>query len=161
MIGSWDDCVLIADAQKKDAHDPRNKVNDVFDFAFEQVVTRFNTFLSRSGNDGFGMVVQDRNETASDRLTWLMRRFHERGTAFSAIPRIVETPLFVDSALTSMVQLADICSYATRRFIENGEEDLFNRIYSRFDRSGGKLVGLRHYTAKAQCSCRICIDHGR
>ena len=160
-IGSWNDCVLFSDAQQKNAHDPRNKVNDVFDFAFEQVVTRFNTFLRRGNNSDFGMVVQDRNETASDRLTWLMRRFHERGTSFSHISRIVETPLFVDSALTSMVQLADICSYATRRFIENNEHDLFDRIYPRFDRSGGKLVGLRHYTGKSQCSCRICVDHGR
>lgn len=161
LIGGWGDCFLFADAQRKDSHDVRNKINDVFDFAFEQVVTRFDTFLSRGSDEEFGMVVQDRNETASDRLTWLMRRFHERGTAFSAISRIVETPLFVDSALTSMVQLADICSYATRRFIENNEADLFDRIYSRFDRVMGKLVGLRHYTGKTQCSCRICVDHGR
>lgn len=160
-IGAWSDCALFSDAQRKDAHDARNQVNDIFDFAFEQVVTRFNTFLKRGGCNDFGMVVQDRNETASDRLTWLMRRFHERGTSFSEISRIVETPLFVDSALTSMVQLADICSYATRRFIENGEADLFDRIYPRFDRAGGKLVGLRHYTGKAQCACRICVDHGR
>jgi hypothetical protein len=161
LIGSWDDCILFADAQKKDAHDVRRKVTEIFDFAFEQVVTRFNTFLSRGSDKGFGVVVQDRNETASDRLTWLMRRFHERGTTFSTIPQIVETPLFVDSALTSMVQLADVCSYATRRFIENGERDLFERVYARFDRSTGKLVGLRHYTGKQDCACRICVDHGR
>jgi hypothetical protein len=83
------------------------------------------------------------------------------GTTFVAIDRIVETPLFVDSELTLMVQLADLCAYATRRFFENGETDLFDRIYPAFDRVGGKVVGLRHYTGKNKCKCRVCVDHGR
>jgi hypothetical protein len=158
-IGSWTDVVLFADAQRKDSH--VGSPEKLLSFAFEQIVTRFHHFL-RSRNDGaVGLLVQDNNPTAAKQLTSLMRRFHDQGTKWSGIELIVETPLFVDSELTSMVQLADLCSYAVRRFIENSEHDLFDRIYPRFDRAGGRLVGLRHYTAKNPCSCRICTDHGR
>jgi hypothetical protein len=131
-------------------------------FAFEQVATRFHHYLVDTAQPGaVGLLVQDNNDTAATHLTGLMRRFHEQGTAFSFIERIVETPLFVDSELTAMVPLADLCSYAVRRFFENSETDLLDRIYPRFDRAHGKLVGLRHYTAKQPCSCRVCVDHGR
>jgi hypothetical protein len=91
-----------------------------------------------------------------------MRRFHKLGTAWVNIERIVETPLFVDSHLTSMVQLADLAAYAVRRFYEHGETDLFDRLYVKFDRvSDGTVVGIRHYTGKEACQCRVCSDHGR
>lgn len=136
---------------------------EAFGLAFEQVVTRFHAYLEAIGGDSLGLLVQDNNETAAAHLTSLMRRYHADGrTRWGAFRRIIETPLFVDSQLTSMVQLADLCSYATRRFFENGETTLFDLIYGRFDRSGkGKLVGLRQYTGKRTCNCRVCVDHGR
>jgi hypothetical protein len=124
------------------------------------VVTRYHHFLVRLGVDA-GILVQDQNETSERRLTQLVRRFHRHGGTWATFTRLVETPLFVNSELTAMVQLADLCSYATRRFFENSETDLFDRIYGRFDVSGGKTVGLRHYTGSQQCRCRVCKDHGR
>ena len=90
-----------------------------------------------------------------------MRAFHRTGTSYSRIPNIVETPLFVDSKLTSMVQAADLVCYAVRRFVEKQETDLFDRLYGAFDRNGGILVGLRHFTGPRACSCKICMDQGR
>ena len=159
-IGAWQDAVLFADAQQKSAHLDSAADTLIMDHAFEQVVTRFHTYLSHKDID-LGMLVQDRNDTAAIRLTQLARRYHATGTRYSAVSRLVETPLFVDSKLTSMVQLADLCSYAVRRFFEKNETELFDRIYPRFDRSGGRLVGLRHFTGKQRCDCRVCRDHGR
>jgi hypothetical protein len=159
-IGSWDDVVIFADAQRKSAHSIVNTGDRLLEFTFEQVVTRYHHYLSRSDIE-LGMIVQDRNDTAAHRLTTLARRYHRSGTPWGQIGRLVETPLFVDSQLTSMVQLADLCAYAVRRFFENQEEDLLDRIYPRLDRYQGKLVGLRHYTGKQACDCRVCIDHGR
>ena len=159
-IASWNDAYIFADAQMKSASRPGTAAEQIFDFAFTQVVSRFDTFLTTTGSE-FGMLVQDRNDTAANRLTYLMRKFHRDGTNWSEMKRLVETPLFVDSELTSMVQLADICSYATRRFFENAETDLFDRIYPRFHRNKGKLVGLRHYTGRQTCTCRVCADHVR
>lgn len=159
-IGTWSEAVLFCDAQMKAASSgPPEKI---MGFAFEQIVTRFHHFICATNQDqAVGLLVQDNNKTAATHLTDLMRRFHQQGTAFSNIDRIVETPLFVDSELTSMVQLADLCCYAARRFFENGETNLFDRIYDRFHRANSRLVGLRHYTGKFPCSCRVCQDHGR
>lgn len=157
-IGSWGDTVIFADAQRKAAN--TGDADRVLEHAFEQVVTRFHHYLERQSID-VGLIVQDQNETAARRLTQLARKYHTRGTTYSQVSRLVETPLFVDSRLTSMVQLADLCAYAVRRNFENGETDLLDRIYGRFDRAAGRLVGIRHYTGKQACSCRVCVDHGR
>lgn len=158
-VGSWDEAWLFGDAELKAVH--TGTPERLFAYAFEQVVSRFHHYLEYYSQEAVGLIVQDNNETAARHLTNLMRRFHDRGTTWVQIPRIIETPLFVDSRLTGMVQLADLCAYATRRFFENGETDLFDRIYPRFDRVNGRLVGLRHFTSKTPCSCRVCVDHGR
>jgi len=158
-VGAWDEVRLVADAQQKAAH--VGSTDTLFGFAFEQVVDRFHKYLQSHGADEIGMLVQDNNETAANHLTELMRRFHRQGTKWTWIEQIIETPMFVDSQLTAMVQVADLCAYAVRRFFENNETDLFDRIYGRFDRVAGKVVGLRHFTGKIPCSCRVCVDHGR
>jgi hypothetical protein len=162
MLGSWTDARLFADAQRKPDLSSSQRARSR-ETALEQVTTRFNTFLSKTqGGDGLGIVVHDQHQAESVHLTTLFREWHEKGTKFSHIPRIAETPLFVDSSLTLMVQLADLAAFAIRRFFDRGEVDLLDRIYGRFDRDRwGKVVGLRHYTAKASCTCRACKDHGR
>ena len=87
-----------------------------------------------------------------------MRTFHKQGTFWTNIDNIIETPLFVSSELTSMIQLADLCSYALRRYIENGETTLFELIYPKGDRKDGKCVGIRHFTEPV-CTCEICKNH--
>lgn len=165
VVGGWDKCVLFADAQDKSATRGRGPAADlgqkIADYAFEQVVTRFHTFLARAHPRELGLLVCDQNQAVSTHLTDRVRRFHRTGTLWSTIPQIVETPMFVDSRLTSMVQVADLVSYAIRRFIEKGEADLLDRLYTRFDRANGKLVGLRHYTGSTACTCRFCQDHQR
>jgi Protein of unknown function (DUF3800) len=89
-----------------------------------------------------------------------MKKFHQSGTLWTSIENIIETPLFVDSSLTSMIQLADLCSYALRRYCENGEEELFKLIFSRADRKDGTVVGVRHF-APSGCECLICKNHGK
>lgn len=133
-----------------------------FEFAFRELVQRYEYFLRHRGaaigQSLIGLIVQDNNDTMARRLTGMMRRFHAEGTRWTHIDHIIETPLFVDSHLTSMVQMADLCGYATRRFFENSERDLFDRIYPRFDRTNHGVVGIRHYTA-AGCACKVCRDH--
>jgi len=156
LVGDWEDCRLFGEA-----HDKKCSSGDkAFEMAFEQIVTRFNRYLSQAAGT-MGLIVQDHNETICRKLTAKMRDFHQRGTLWAKIDNIVETPLFVDSQLTSMVQIADLCAYATRRFFEKGEAELFDLIYERFDRHKRKLVGLRHYTGIQNCLCRVCRDHGR
>jgi hypothetical protein len=157
VIGSWADGRLFIEAQSK-----RHTGGSArFDFAFEQVVSRFDTFLKNSGGAN-GLLVQDNNQTVELKLTEAMRRFHQMGTEWTKIGHVIETPLFVDSALTSMVQMADLCAYATRRYFEKGEADLFDRVKALIDsRADGTLVGIRHFTGKHRCTCEVCVQHGR
>jgi hypothetical protein len=58
-----------------------------------------------------------------------------------------------------MVQMADLCAYATRRYFENNETELFDRISQRFDKANQKVVGLRHYVGAKDCKCKVCAAH--
>jgi len=169
-IGSWNDARLFAEAVDKRVVDP---VADLFEGAFEQLVSRFDTFLknrekkriNRGGAstpksiENRGLIIQDNNQTVAKNITAAMRRFHLQGTLWARVDRIIETPLFVDSSLTSMVQMADLCAYATRRYFENRETDLFDRISVRFDQANQKVVGIRHYVGSKACPCRVCAAH--
>ena len=66
--------------------------------------------------------------------------------------------MFVDSELTRMIQIADLCAYALRRYVERGETELFDPIFTRADRVRGATVGVRHYSPPS-CDCIICRNH--
>ena len=157
-VNGWDDCALFAEATDKTVFGRVPPATPPFEEGFTQVVSRFHRYLE--AEQELGLLVQDNNPTVARRLTELMRRFHEAGTRWTALPRIVETPLFVDSQLTSLVQMADLCAYAIRRYFENGERLLFDKILARFHRVGGRMVGARHYVgALRRCNCEFCRQH--
>lgn len=162
LLGGWEDVRLFAEAQMKSELTP-TKRRRARGNGLEQVTTRFNTYLDNvHGADALSVIVHDQHQAASTNLTVLFRKWHENGTRYASIPHVTETPLFVDSSLNAMVQVADLVAYATRRFFDKGETDLFDRFYGRYDRTpGGLLVGLRHFTARRDCACRVCEDHGR
>ena len=160
-VSRWGFARLFAECVDKLHFDPSRAMQTIDEQAFEQVVSRFEKFLGNiesAGQSNYGLLVHDNNHAVAKRHTALMRRFHQAGTHWTTIERIIETPLFVDGSLTSMVQVADLCAYALRRFVENQEVDLFDRIFSRADRSGGAVVGVRHFSPES-CSCKICVNH--
>jgi hypothetical protein len=162
IIGNWGFARLFAECVDKIHFDPYRIKESVDEQAFEQLVSRFEQFLKViqvfQQPKIYGLLVHDNNETVAKRLTELMKTFHSSGTLFTQVENIIETPLFVSSELTSMVQLADICAYALRRYLENKEESLFNHIFKRADRKGDVVVGVRHFTSTS-CSCKICTSH--
>ena len=143
---------------------PLSEQREINEQALEQVVSRFENYLriiSDPQKPSLGLLIHDNNQTVCKKHTALMKRFHRSGTLWTNIRHIVETPLFVSSELTSMVQIADLCAYAIRRYIENNEEELFDLIFVRADRkdnwekTANKVVGVRHYSSLG-CSCKIC-----
>ncbi len=163
-VAKWSDVRLFADCIDKTFFDPQKAGHSVGEEAFDQLISRFNTFLenkSRSPNSNqknLGIIVHDNNvEVAGERMK-MMRNFFSTGTKYRKdIDNVIETPLFVDSNLTSMVQIADLCAYALRRYIENRERNLFDRIFRRADRKNNKLVGIRHFTdPNLKCDCDLC-----
>jgi hypothetical protein len=159
-ISGWMDVRLFADCIDKLHFDPTLVNRPVDEQAFEHVVSSFERYLTGIDGPGnppksYGLMVHDNNETVAKKHTELMRRFHQQGTLLNPVERIIETPLFVDSRLTSMVQIADLCGYALRRYLENQESELFSRIFARADRAQGTVVGVRHF-APVSCGCEIC-----
>ena len=162
-IGSWPFARLFAECINKIHFDPTKTEREVDVQAFEQVVSRFQQYLQReypADKAGLGLLVHDNNDTISRKHTSLMRDFHSNGTLWTSVDRIIETPLFVDSGLTRMIQIADLCSFALRRFVENGETALFAKVFAAADRIGTRVVGVRHFAGLA-CRCAICDAHHR
>ncbi|MBZ0273946.1 DUF3800 domain-containing protein [bacterium] len=157
-IGLWSELRVFAEAISKPDFNWQGTASP-YEIAFEQIISRFDIMLANFNLNG--LIIADNNDTAAPRLTRLCRLFHERGTFYREIRQVIETPLFVDSALTTMIQMADLCAYALRRYIENEEDDLWRHIEPRVDRRGTQLVGLRHFTGRRKCRCPLCIAHGR
>ncbi len=159
LVGSFSFARLFGEAIDKIHFNPNKSKLSVDEQGLEQLVSRFEQYLKiRSkvlNDDVYGVLIHDNNETVSRKHTDLMKRFHRYGTLWTSIEKIIETPLFVNSELTSLVQIADLCSYSVRRYLENGETNLFNKIKKRIDRKNNKIVGIRHFTSSS-CQCELC-----
>ena len=123
VVASWSDARLFAECIDNQFFDParaypRRSANEQ---AFEQVVSRFEQYLQNLGTaarPAYGLVAHDNNQTVARRHTQMMRDFHADGTFWTNVRHIIETPMFVDSELTRMIQIADLCAYALRRYLE-------------------------------------------
>lgn len=162
-VSGWSFVRIFAECIDKAHFDAGVAKVSVDEQALEQLVSRFEHYMSnvenaKPENKVHGVLIHDNNETVAKRHTELMQKFHKRGTLWTKIKHIIETPLFVNSELTGMVQIADMCSFILRRYLENGETTLFNIIEKRFDKAHGKIVGVRHFSDPA-CDCEICRHH--
>jgi len=163
-IASWSNARLFAECIDKLYFDPLRSKLTIDEQGLEQIVSRFQTYLTiytaSSCSKQYGLLIHDNNQTVAKKHTNLMKKFHRDGTFWVNLDNIIETPLFVNSELTCMIQLVDVCSYALRRYLETQEDDLFDIIYTRGDRStrNGKCVGIRHFTEPG-CKCKICTNH--
>ena len=158
MVSDWNFSRLFAECIDKIYFDPSIHGASADEQSFEQVVSRFEQYLqitSTPDDPNMGMLIHDNNPTVAKKLTDIMTRFHDAGTLWTKVKNIIETPLFVDSKLTAMVQIADLCSYALRRYLEKGETALFNNVYNRAERKDGRVVGVRHFSERT-CTCLIC-----
>jgi Protein of unknown function (DUF3800) len=162
VVGGWGFARIFAECIDKSHFNPVKTTRPVAEQALEQVVSRFDRYLQNTAEDrekNYGLLVHDNNPTVAQRHSELVREFHRAGTLWTNVTSIIETPMFVESSLTRMIQVADLCAYALRRYCENQEGDLFTRIYPRADRiSGGTVVGVRHFSTHS-CACEICKNH--
>lgn len=152
LIGSWGDLVLFGEVVDKSVSQPFTADES----AFEQVLTRFEAFLLRRHSPG--IVAYDANETIVERYTHLMDLFQRTGGIWRRFVQITAHPFFVGSDTSDMIQVADVVAYGLRRYCENGEWGLLQSYFSRFDRRGNRLVGLRHYRGGRHCACMICRE---
>ena len=136
--------------------------NDPVEYAFEEICNRFNLFLKRlyreKGNPQRGLIVMD-DSHYENTLQGLARRFREEGTRWGKLRNIAEVPLFVDSAASRPIQIADLLAWAVWRRYEHNDTRYFDRIVDRFDKEGGVFHGLVHRRHAADnCYCPACLS---
>jgi len=173
LAGSHDGIRLFGEVIDKRYASERSGSQDVMRQAFTQVVTRFDHFLkwlnetNAPGRVDNGLLLMDREPTYEVRLSRILEEYRSQGHPWGELRHVLETPFFVESASVSAVQLGDLCAYAVRRYVEcagapgSPEEANFRRIWARFDRSGPRLHGLRHFCPPGSCSCLICEERRR
>jgi hypothetical protein len=162
-IGSWRFSRLFAECIDKIFFNPKRSALSTDEQSFEQLVSRFEKYLrcapkSPPDRKNYGLLVHDNNDTIAKKHTQMMKQFHKYGTLWTTIDNIIETPMFVNSELTSMIQLSDVCAYSIRRYLENDEDELFDEIFKRADTRGKTVVGVRHFS-RQDCKCKICKAH--
>lgn len=129
--------------------------------AFEDLCQRFDYFLSRlrqQGDQQRGMIILDKT-TRETSLQQLSREFRKVGTRWGSLKNIADTPFFVDSRASRLVQLADHVAYAVFRRYNTGDAQYMDIVASRFDEADGVYHGLSHKHAdRLTCTCHGCLS---
>lgn len=132
--------------------------------AFEDLCQRFEFFLARqrqAGDPQRGPLILDRT-TREPTLQRLSREFRKVGTQWGVLRNLADTPLFVDSRASRLVQIADHVAYSVFRRYSSGDAqyfDIFDIIASRFDEADGVIHGLVHKNAERfACLCPACLS---
>lgn len=162
-IKSWTFIRIFAEIiDKNEYHPPQPDLTPATQ-AFERIVTRIEKYLSHISNDQkeYGLLIHDECESVQASHVCNMRQYQRRGTFKSDIKHIIETPLFVSSRYTNMVQIADCCAYALRRYYDSEDTSLYTVIKTRADKIGADVVGFNHYTFNGNCTCDLCISKRR
>ncbi|MCA3538976.1 MAG: DUF3800 domain-containing protein [Rhodobacter sp.] len=137
---------------------------DPVEFAFEQIVARFDTFLKRQfhrGNPQRGLIILDKS-TMETRLQTLARDFRKNGHRWGVLSNLADVPMFVDSAATRAVQFADLVSYSLWQRFERGDTAFLDVVKHSFDAEGGVVHGLLYKALPGTaCDCPYCRTRTR
>jgi len=145
-------------------HKPSFPHHDPFERAYEDFFARCNGFLGRLASRGdrhrcIAIADRSRLEPFVQRF---MRSWREEGASTGAaigpMTAYAEVPLFVDSAASRLVQLADFVAHWVYRAYEAGDAGVLDRMLPAFDADGGRKHGLVHLVGRyreCQCAARM------
>ena len=138
---------------------------DPVEYAYEEICSRFDLFLSRmwarNANQQRGLIIMDESHY-EETLQGLARHFRESGARWGNLHNLAEVPLFVDSAASRLIQLADLLAWSVWRRYEYKDTRYFDSVVERFDTEGGVIHGLVHRkSTKEKCACPACMSRTR
>jgi hypothetical protein len=134
---------------------PGKTGTELYEYAFEELVSRFDLFLRRrhaeqQASKGL-LIVDPCNSSLTAALKAALQRFQATGTRWANVYNVVETVLFLESHESPGLQMADLCSYAVWRLVEAGDETLARQLATAFDRepltsvkNAGKWHGIKY-----------------
>lgn len=119
---------------------------DISENLFTQVASRFDMFLKRkyykNNNKERGIAIFDKCTTEYDIQRW-SHIFQDTGHQWGdRLRNLAEVPLFLDSKMSRLIQLADIIAYSLFRKYEHNDDQYFSIIKDCFDQEGGVTHGL-------------------
>ena len=142
-------------------HKPSFPNRDPMGVAFEDLCSRFDRYLQRlraNGDRQWGLVILDKSAYETT-LQQMAVEFRTLGTQWGVIRNLADTPLFVDSRASRVIQLADHVAYAVFRRYQSGDAQYFDRIAAKFDAEDGIIHGLAHKEiGNTQCMCIACLS---
>jgi len=127
--------------------------------AYESISQTFNNHLEFDCNPPEkGMIIID-NTSYETGLQNLAAEIRKTGNKIGQYNKsIIEIPLFVDSKVSRLVQLADHIAYAVFRRYNAGDINYFNVIENRFLIKDGVMRSLSHLcVAYYSCMCPACL----
>ena len=134
---------------------------DPMELAFEDLCSRFNLYLNRLRSQGDrqrGLLILDESAHKTT-LQRMAREFRTLGTQWGIIRNLADTPLFIDSRASRVVQLADHVAYAVFRRYNARDTSYFDVMSSKFDSVDGVVHGLSHKQRRdPNCMCIACLS---
>ena len=142
-------------------HKPSYPNRDPMEVAFEDLCSRFDLYLQRlsgSGSGQRGLLILD-NSAYETTLQRMSVEFRTLGTRWGVIRHLADTPFFVDSRASRVIQLADHVAHAVFRRYQTGDTQYFDRIAHKFDAEDGVVHGLVHKEpGRRDCMCIACLS---
>jgi len=130
----------------------------------EEMAGHFDAYLqgleiaATSGEKQRGLMIFDQSRHEKT-VQALMTQYRTTGASFGKIRHLAEVPLFTDSKITRMLQLADFVAYALYKRYESSFAQFFDMIIPRFYEAGGKIHGLIHLNLNHKtCYCPGCFS---
>jgi hypothetical protein len=133
-----------------------------FETAYGELLHLFDSSLRagrRRGNPHNGILIADRGKYENRLEDWVQlarSRFRRPTQDARRLHALAETPFFVDSKSTRLMQLADLVAHAFYRAYNAEDWDWASRLLPGFDRP--LLSTLLHFTTAGSCACRPCVD---
>ena len=119
---------------------------------------KYLTRLRDAGDRQRGLLILD-NSSHETSLQRLANEFRAYGTRWGIIRNLADTPFFVDSRASRLVQLADHVAYAVFRRYNASDTQYFDIIAAKFDSADGVLHGLSHkQNNNPSCMCPACMS---
>jgi hypothetical protein len=121
---------------------------DPVELAFEQLSSRFDQYLMRlhrKQDTQRGVIIFDKSNQESS-IQKLASDYRRVGHTWGKLRNLAEVPLFLDSQISRLVQLADLIAYALFRNFERNDPQFYNIVSPHFDSEGGVVHGLYHYS---------------
>ena len=150
-------------------HNDSNRHHDPIERLYEEFFARCNGFLGREaslGNRHRCIPIADKSNTIERRLQNLVQVWRARGATTGAqigpLAGFAEVPVFVDSRVSRIIQLADFVCNIVYRYYSGFDAPEFETILPAFDSEAGRLHGLTHLVGGYRsCSCPACASRRR